>query len=206
MKTESNPADDASRGLDAQDLLESSRWWNGPEFLWHPLEDQSVIETILPDDPEVKRLSTLSTVVEEHLNLSERLKYFSSWHRAKRALATCLRFQKRFKKQQRTGIGNIGDGNMTQEKERYVSVTVEELQNAEIEIVKNIQKEAFKEEIEMLQSSDAQSKVKDRDVAKHRNKMMKKGSCLYRLDPFLDASGVLRVGGRIRRANPTNEC
>ena len=30
---------------------------------------------------------------------------------------------------------------------------------------------------------------------------MKKTSSLFRLDPFLDEDGILRVGGRIKRAN-----
>ncbi|XP_068707685.1 uncharacterized protein [Montipora capricornis] len=29
-----NPADDASRGLSPKDLLQSSRWLQGPSFLW----------------------------------------------------------------------------------------------------------------------------------------------------------------------------
>ena len=33
-----NPADDLSRGLSAEALLNSERWLKGPEFLWMPLE------------------------------------------------------------------------------------------------------------------------------------------------------------------------
>ena len=39
VETKSNPADDASRGINAQALLEHSRWIKGPEFLWQPEED-----------------------------------------------------------------------------------------------------------------------------------------------------------------------
>ena len=39
-----------------------------------------------------------------------------------------------------------------------------------------------------------------REFAKRRDLPMKKTSSLYRLDPFLDENGVLRVGGRIRNA------
>ena len=34
VETNSNPADEASRGLTARHLVESSRWLTGPEFLW----------------------------------------------------------------------------------------------------------------------------------------------------------------------------
>ena len=39
METKSNPADDASCGINTQALLEHSRWIKGPEFLWEPEED-----------------------------------------------------------------------------------------------------------------------------------------------------------------------
>ena len=35
----------------------------------------------------------------------------------------------------------------------------------------------------------------------YHNKAIKKASSLYQLDPFLDANGILRVGGRIRRSS-----
>lgn len=65
METDRNPADDASFGLDAHNLIESKHWWNGPEFLWKPLENQSFCDgtdptEILPDDPEVK-ISAIAT-------------------------------------------------------------------------------------------------------------------------------------------------
>lgn len=31
--------------------------------------------------------------------------------------------------------------------------------------------------------------------------MLKKGSQLYKLDPFIDDNKIMRVGGRLRRAN-----
>ena len=46
-----------------------------------------------------------------------------------------------------------------------------------------------------VQNDDA-----SREFAKRRNLSMKKTSLLYRLDPYLDKGGVLRVGGRIRNA------
>ena len=43
--------------------------------------------------------------------------------------------------------------------------------------------------------------VVDRKLARKRNDAIKKTSSLYRLDPFIDEEGLLRVGGRIRRAS-----
>ena len=53
-----NPADDASRGLSAEALLNNSRWLRGPDFLWRPesswpIAPSPVLE-VSPADPEVK--------------------------------------------------------------------------------------------------------------------------------------------------------
>lgn len=66
--------------------------------------------------------------------------------------------------------------------------------------MKAVQKEAFAEEMKILQSLEVRDDVTNRDLARKRNSSMKKTSSLYRLDPFLDEDGVLRVGGRIRHA------
>ena len=42
---------------------------------------------------------------------------------------------------------------------------------------------------------------KDRHHDKERKAVLKKSSSLNALDPYLDASGMLRVGGRIKKAN-----
>ena len=39
----------------------------------------------------------MATQGQEHFSLSDRLKCFSTWHKAKRAVAVCLRFQKKYK-------------------------------------------------------------------------------------------------------------
>lgn len=41
----------------------------------------------------------------------------------------------------------------------------------------------------------------DREAAKQRDTSLKMTSCMYRPDPYLDAEGIMRVGGRLRRAN-----
>ena len=58
------------------------------------------------------------------------------------------------------------------------------------------QSEAFREEIQLLRDVNVKQQVADQDINKDKIKMMKKSSSLYKLDPFLDEDGVLRVGGR----------
>jgi len=66
--------------------------------------------------------------------------------------------------------------------------------------MRSLQREHFMEEIRILRSLNA-GEFLGREAVKQRDISLKKTSCMYRLDPFLDADGILRVGGRLRRAN-----
>ena len=82
----------------------------------------------------------------------------------------------------------------------YRSPSLDEMRKAEQATLKSLQEEAFSEEIKILKSLGVQNDDASREFAKRRDLSMKKTSSLYRLDPFLDENGVLRVGGRIRNA------
>ena len=79
-------------------------------------------------------------------------------------------------------------------------MNVNEIGQAEIEIIRCLQPEHFKDEINILSSLQESEEFRDRKTAKQRNFSLKKCGSLYRLDPFLDSNGILRVGGRLRRA------
>ena len=83
--------------------------------------------------------------------------------------------------------------------QRYRQCNVEELRKAELAIVKAVQEEAFPKEIQMLRKCDDSDN--ERDHNRKRKATMKKTSSLFRLDPFLDDEGILRVGGRLTRAS-----
>ena len=97
-----NPADDASRGLTTHQLVHDSCWLKGPKFLWsfnvhsvqpcykpNPLDSQHQV---------VKRISNLATPILErfpdYFEIS-RLSGFSGWFRAKNAVALCLLLKSR---------------------------------------------------------------------------------------------------------------
>jgi hypothetical protein len=63
VESEDNPADDASRGLKAEQLVEDTRWLNGPAFLWKPDLQLPTQQRWMPadDDPEVKKVKSLAT-------------------------------------------------------------------------------------------------------------------------------------------------
>ena len=98
MKSQDNPADLASRGLEACEIKTSDLWWHGPKFLVDsvdlPAEPEFAAE-VQDDDPEVKKrrvLATSSRPDETRFDLQDRLTRFSSWFRAKKAVAICLRY------------------------------------------------------------------------------------------------------------------
>ncbi|CAB4018402.1 Hypothetical predicted protein, partial [Paramuricea clavata] len=93
VKSKENPADEASRGLTARELLDSKRWLSGPSFLQNPQLNlvDAVEHPLSQDDPEVRRtVLATQTSIDNFLTIPERLEYFSKWHRAKRAIATNL--------------------------------------------------------------------------------------------------------------------
>ncbi|XP_068720844.1 uncharacterized protein [Montipora capricornis] len=92
VDTGSNPADDASRGLSAEELFHKNRWTNGPSFLWEaedswPRQPDIPVE-IKEDDPEVKKerkaFSVASTVEPDLLN--RMIQSCSSWYRLKKLM------------------------------------------------------------------------------------------------------------------------
>ena len=203
IDTKSNPADDASRGLSASNLIKGTRWISGPAFSWENRESWSSTNEhyepfeLSPDDKEVKKVSTFTTGAKEPpASLLKRLEYFSEWFRAKRAVAACQRYlhvlqdKVRAKKEQTSNM-------KAPAAQKYQPVETEEMKCAEREIIRKLQNEAFNKEIKALASLGLRDEVQTRQ----RNQAVKQASALYRLDPFLDKHGVLRVGGRIKQAS-----
>ena len=208
-----NPADDASRGLSPKDLLQSSRWLRGPSFLWDSHYswknfDKSEPESLQPDDKEVRKASsfkTFTTTKEPSATLLQRLEYFSSWFRAKRAVAVCLRYRKILLERTR-GKQTTVDGVRTRSAaNEHRPVDVDELKAAEQEIIRHVQKEAFKEEISKLKKITTDYEAHKEDDSRSRVQKPKGASPLSRLDPFLDHSNLVRIGGRIKQASVSQD-
>lgn len=209
VDTKSNPADFASRGMSAEDIISRTEWWNGPKYLWEPIDyDQGYIDddtaALSHDDPETKKISSFAVQVQEDLVIADRLQHFSNWHKAKKAVAVCLRFKEKLIAKVHEKTACEGDHTRNHSKENEAShspdtpskgVEVEDLLNAEKEIVKNVQEQAFKSELTILQSMK-----EDAVIPNKRSKKLKKASTLSRLDPFIDCDGIMRVGGRLRHA------
>ena len=68
------------------------------------------------------------------------------------------------------------------------------MQTAETVLVKAAQAISFENEIEILKSNQVPQEVK----TTQRKSIAKSSTPLHKLDPFLDQSGILRVGRRLR--------
>lgn len=173
VHTEVNPADHASRGLSADQLV-ASNWFNGPDFLWEkelPIGDVKVGE-VIDNDPELRKAQVLNTKAKEDRTLLDRLTKFSDWKRAVKAIA-CLKHHAKQIKGLKPKINE--------------ATSIEERQEAELFLIKLVQTEAFSSEIKSIRQG---KEVKPKDKA---NK-------LHKLSPFVDEYGVLRVGGRLTRS------
>ena len=208
VQSKQNPADEASRGLKTQELL-NSRWITGPEFLWENenyfINNGSQVHEVQENDPEVKKSVAMATtastqIVQAHsekLSLARRVEYFSDWFRAKRAVALCQRY-----------IRLLRDRALKNQcsHEEVQRLDISDLKSAECAIIRDAQIEAFKEEVVVLQKMKQENAdIDSRVFAKQRKANMKTSRSLYKLDPFLDVNGILRVGGRLTRASLTDD-
>ena len=171
IDTKNNPADHASRGRTAEELVKSN-WFSGPSFLWEKEIPSNKEETpvLQIGDPEVKATTILTTVKkQDEFSLVNCISKFSDWQKAV-AVVTYLRRL------------------IQRNKPTSIHRTLAETQEAEFTIFKAVQRCTFKEEITNLS-------------AKGGNHKRTKNSPLIRLDPFLDKYGILRVGGRLQQSS-----
>ncbi|XP_063968310.1 uncharacterized protein LOC129267694 [Lytechinus pictus] len=198
--THDNPADLASRGATVNQLLSSS-WFNGPEFLWENKADEFKQEDefdVEPDDPEVKKAHT--NIVRGHSKPCafeiDRLDRFSCWIRAKRAVANCLRLKSLLKQQCRER--GLPISSRTRKSSHQIvphKLTMKELNQAQLEILKAVQRDEFHDELTAIQNRAA--KGNDMNTGKRYRRKHQGYSRFHRLDPFVDSDGILRVGGRL---------
>ena len=198
VESKENPADEASRGLTTREFLKNKRWLSGPSFLWEPQPEHVDVDEhpLSHDDPEVKTATTLATTAskENFATIQERLEYFSEWHRAKRAIAVIIRWQRYIR-----SVHILNENTSKETRQQYRQCNVEELRRAALAIVKVVQEQTFPQEIQLLRKCDDGDNERDRN--RKRKITLKKTSSLFRLDPFVDDEGILRVGGRLTRAS-----
>ena len=140
IPTDLNPADDASRGLSLENIDNNCRCFKGPDFLYkHKLPQLGIKPTNLDEsDPEVKATCYFATAESncDNFHLFDSISKFSSWYRAKRAIANCHKFVKIW----------YGKSVFKQSIE-YTSCSSNHLKEAETVLVKLTQHPYFKDEL-----------------------------------------------------------
>ena len=134
-------------------------------------------------------------------SVTKLLQYFSDWYRLKKAVATFLRVKAILKErlQRRVQEKQNSNGVTENQDEKRPPLTVQELEEAGLAVIRFTQSEIFQTEIDNL-SQENQSKERDEQTRPKKNSKVRKNSSIYRLDPFVD-EGILRVGGRLNQAD-----
>ncbi len=153
-------------------------WQN--ENNW-PTSDVCDIVSLKDSDPEVRKQVVCASKTSQQITIIDRLlERHSTWYELKRSVAWILIcIKKLYDKVKGIPTRNMSDG-----------LTVCELQQAEIQLLKYIQQQKFAEEIAALQLRSDTS----------RKSSIKKSSKVYRLDPLMSDVGLLCVGGRLHRS------
>ena len=152
VDTESNPADHASRGLTASQLLQGSTWLFGPEFLWKegvfkPLKEEEI--KVKEHDPEMKKGNVFMSRMDSAVTLHpdpfklDRLAHISSWWRLLKVVALCLQLKSKLKNR-KVKLSRQENAKCVTPLPK-LSVTLTEFQLAEKEVLKIIQREHFYE-------------------------------------------------------------
>ena len=104
INTKLNPADFASRGLSANEIIRHDQWIRAPEFLWAPAEQwpttpTEILNDTADDDPEVKTsVRAVVADIQKQSDVTEGvdklLNYHSSWYALRKSVAWILKVRK----------------------------------------------------------------------------------------------------------------
>ena len=180
-----NPADHASRGISTQDKDKAAHWFYGPELLKLKEEpwkyaNQTTVYKVPDNDPEIKQIFKSSAAKVSnagHTILSQLEIRISQWKVMIRVVAWVYMFldiyiYKRIPMVVPTHL------------------KVKDTKVAELALLRMIQADLLADELAFYKQGQGTLPKKTRKG---------KGN-IWRLDPFVDKDGLLRVGGRIRHS------
>ncbi|XP_045213485.2 uncharacterized protein LOC123564176 [Mercenaria mercenaria] len=174
--TQNNPADLLIRGISASQYQDNKLWFTGPPWLTDEINwpkckvrDTTVLSKIQPEDDQHTRISRQPTPqIPDTIDVSR----FNNLQKLFRVTAYVRRF-----------IDNC----RTQHQDRLVdAITVTELREAEMNLIRQCQSTVYNEVIEKLRSGKSRLPL------------------VRQLRLYIDREGYIRCGGRIHNA-PLNE-
>jgi len=174
VKGSENPADIISRGCSPTELSRYTLWWHGPEWLIQNEEHWPVVqqEEISNEFVDMPEQKGLSV---SGVTISENdliVHRYSSIKKMSRIIAYCMRFKSNCLSRKQNNERKNG------------FLQPYEIKQAKTIMVKIVQNHYFSREVQQLLT----------------NKQVSKKSPLYRLIPYLDEAGIIRVGGRLKYA------
>ena len=167
-----NPADLVTRGIHAEDLVRSTLWLHGPEFLVDgegPLGDLDAsgdLETQVSQETVDVTLASTSRSCEPVFPVER----WSSLTKAIRVVAWVQRFVCNMRKTKEGRV--VGD------------LTYDELQAAKHQLIQCVQEDQYATELAALR----------------HGRSVPKSSSIVKLTPFIAEDGLLRVQGRLQRS------
>lgn len=165
-----NPADCASRGINSTELFENELWWNGPQWLTQPVEFWPSQLVSYGTTEEVKVETFAFKVAVENYVVQEIIDRYSSFYKMSKILALMFRFSSNCR--------------ISKQQRSIGPLLPSDIEEASLMIIRFEQATTFDEDIRHLKN----------------NLQMHKTSKIKSLNPFIDESGVLRVGGRLRNS------
>ena len=155
-----------------------------------------------PEDPEVKKCKATALIAKHEVTKwkeeklfpkvleLERFNHSSAFDRLKRSIVSIQRMIEKIRPYKQYNKRPVAG-----------PPTVEEMHLAEEVILKSVQLRYFEKEILVLQKlNEGDHMFQNRNSARVRNEKLKQTSSLFTLDPYLDQKGLLRVGGRLKKA------
>ncbi|XP_055622739.1 uncharacterized protein LOC129766247 [Toxorhynchites rutilus septentrionalis] len=169
VPTKQNVADDGTKWVKLPDMSAEARWYTGPHFLM-------CTEKYWPQQPTVTRTTEteLRPYLLMHVQKTEPLlcfSDFSSWRKMVNTIAYVLRFSNNIIKRMKRQAVTNGHPSM------------EELTASESHLIRQAQEDAYPDEYTLLHQSGGAT--------------LPKTSALYKLTPWIDKHGIMRIRGRI---------
>lgn len=155
------------------------------------------------DDVEVKdQVNICATAIVSPTavsTVSKLLQHFTSWYHLKKAVAVFMRVKVILKERS----FRRANGKSVKLNEDHSLLTVKELEDAELAIIRLTQFLSLEQELGTLEQARS-GQLKDQSRFNNNQVAVGKTSPIYRLDPFVD-NGLLRVGGRLHNAKIPEE-
>ena len=153
MESGSNPADEGSRGVNAKDFIWKLQLVRGPEFWWQTedrwSQQRSCENEIQVSSLEVKKVTANTKVIEEYRSMLSRFERFCNWQALRMELCSVWNtngFKDEHQHRKRS---------CKTESCPAAGIVVQDLGQAEVEILKVLKRDALdKEDLERMSSPE----------------------------------------------------